>query len=366
MTRTVRLVLVGLWAGVLAGLAMAASTGAGAGELDRAYLRGSAVDQPSYPIQPNMDAADPRPLGYPVKGVAPELAPTPAPIAHAFEVEFGGRYWASTGKLAKNLYDVFGVSQSVLSRLTYRGLASNSGEVYGRAENAGGIFVKGYTGLGGIGKGSLNDEDFPPGVDPYSSTLSNQQNGKLSYLSADIGYEIASGPRYRVGAFVGYHYIAERVNAFGCTQVAANPSVCAPTIPPAVLGITEDAKWNAVRLGLAADVKIMDRLKLAVDAAWVPYATITASDTHWLRLGTSFSGPIPESGSGSGAQVEAALSYQLTDAFSFGAGARYWHLEARGSADFGSVVPGATPQPVNFVTDRFGAYLQGAYRFGML
>ncbi len=363
MARIVRPVLVG----VLIGLAMAESTGAFSSELDRAYLRGSAVDQPSYPILQTMYSAGVQPLRYPVKSAPPpplELAAPPTPIVHAFEFEVGGRYWASSGKLAKSLYDVFGVSQSVLSRLTYSGLTANSGEIYARAENVSGIFVKGYAGLGGIGKGSLNDEDFPPGIDPYSSTLSKQQNGQLSYLSADIGYEVASGPRYRVGAFAGYHYFAEQVNAFGCTQIATNPFVCVPTIPTSVLGISEDAKWNAARLGLAADVKLTDCLKLTIDAAWVPYATITAADTHWLRLGTSFSGPIPESGSGSGAQIEAALSYQLTSAFSFGVGARYWYMETRGSADFASVVSGATAQPVNFVIDRFGAYLQGAYRFG--
>jgi outer membrane protease len=361
MVRSVRLVLIG----VLVGPAIAASTGAFAGELDRAYLRGSAVEQTSYPIMPSLYPADAAPAGY--RGAlppAPELAATPTPIARTFEVEVGGRYWASSGKLAKNLYDVFGVSQSVVSRLTYSGLTANSGEVYARADTISGIFVKGYAGLGGIGKGSLDDEDFPPGIDPYSSTLSKQQNGQLSYLSADIGYAIAAGPRYRVGAFAGYHYFAERVNAFGCTQIATNPFVCAPTIPTSVLGITEDAKWNAARLGLAADVKITDCLKLSIDAAWLPYVTISAADTHWLR--TDFSGPIPESGSGSGVQVEAALSYQLTTAFSFGVGARYWHMESRGSADFASVVTGAAAQPVNFVTDRFGAYLQGAYRFGAI
>lgn len=365
MVRRTRIVLLGL-----VGLALIGGSDAVAGDMDRAYLRGSAVEQPpSYQVVPNTYSAAVEPEPYAVKAVPPASAPyvaTPAPIAHAFEIEVGGRYWASSGSLAKNLYDTFGVSQSVLSRLTYRGLSANTGEAYARADNASGFFVKGYAGLGDISKGSLTDEDFPPGISPTSSTLSKQQNGQLSYLSADVGYDIVSGPRYRVGAFVGYHYLAERVNAFGCTQTATNPFVCVPTIPTSVLGITEDAKWNAARVGLAADIKLMDRLKLSVDAAWVPYATITASDTHWLRLDTSFSGPIPETGSGSGAQVEAALSYQLTQAFTFGVGGRYWHMETRGSADFASIVPGALPQPVNFVTDRFGAYLQGAYRFGML
>jgi outer membrane protease len=343
--------------------------GAAANDLDRAYLRGSAVEQPAYRVASSVAGDGAGSVIYPANGVSPPAAgiiAAPAPISRTFEFEVGGRTWYSSGKLAKNLYDVPGGDQSLLSRLTYGGMSAHTGEVFARADNATGIFVKGYAGLGNLGKGSLNDEDFPPGIDPYSSTRSDQRSGHLSYLSVDLGYGISEGPRYRVGAFVGYHYLAEQVNAFGCSQVATNPFVCAPVIPASVTVISEDAKWNAVRVGLAADVKITDRLKLAVDAAWIPYATIKAADTHWLRLGVDFSGPIPESGTGSGAQIEAALSYQFTHAFSFGVGARYWHMETRGNADFGTVIAGASPQPVNFVTDRFGAYLQAAYRFGMM
>lgn len=364
MARVIRL--------VLAGLAAVASTGALAGEIDRASLRGSEAYGPapaSYLVRPNMYSAGGEPTVYPTYGVpppAPEFVAGPAPIAHAFEFEVGARYWYSSGKLAKELFDVPGGGQSLLSRLTYSGLTSQSGEAFARVDSISGVFVKGYAGLANLGKGSLNDEDFPPGISPYSSTLSDQQNGRLNYLTADLGYGLTSGPGYRVGAFVGYYHLGEKVNAFGCTQVATQPFVCVPTIPTSVLGITEDAQWDAARLGLSGDVRITERLKLAFDAAWIAYAKITAADTHWLRLGTSFSGPIPESGTGAGAQLEAALSYQFTHAFSFGVGARYWHLESRGNADFGAVIPGALPQPVNFVTERFGAFLQGAYRFGVM
>jgi Omptin family len=351
---------------LLAGTALVAASGSVlAGGIDEAALRGSAYDPPA-PSYRMAYAGDTDPIGLRTT-TAPDFAPQPAPAEHKFEVEVGGRYWYSTGKLAKNLYDIPGGNQSLLSRLTYSGLTSNTGEGFARIDIDNGFFIKGYAGLGNLGKGSLNDEDFPPGIDPYSSTLSDQRGGKLSYLTADLGYRIVDGPNYRVGAFVGYHYLAEQVNAYGCNQVATNPFVCVPTIDGTVLGISEDAKWNAGRVGLAGDIGITSRLKLSVEAAWLPYVKLTSADTHWLRLGPGgFSGPIPESGTGTGAQFDASLSYCLTEALTVGVGARYWHMEAKGNASFDLVIPGALPQPINFTTDRLGAYVQGAYRFGVL
>jgi hypothetical protein len=57
--------------------------------------------------------------------------------------------------------------------------------------------------------GNLPDEDFPPAIDPYSSTSSAQRSGSLVYGSADIGYNILRGGILRVGAFTGYHYFNE-------------------------------------------------------------------------------------------------------------------------------------------------------------
>ena len=48
------------------------------------------------------------------------------------------------------------------------------------------LFVKGYVGLGRLAGGELNDEDFPPDTNPYSSTLSDLRDGKMSYASIDV------------------------------------------------------------------------------------------------------------------------------------------------------------------------------------
>ena len=52
-------------------------------------------------------------------------------------------------------------------------------------------------------------------------------------------------------------------------------------------------RWPA-RIGADAAVEF-DRFRLSVDAAWVPYAWLYGSDTHWLRVGNQpgdFTGPL--------------------------------------------------------------------------
>jgi len=339
---------------------------AGAGELGSAALRGSRVPEaPSFRVFP----AAPTHPSYDMPPDSPVvMTPVAAIPGYAFEV--GARYWYSSGKLAKDLYDDPRSSDSLNSRLTYDGLTAHSFEAFGRLDLPSGLFLKGYAGVSGLRGGKLNDEDFPfPGF-PYSSTLSDQRGGQLNHAAADLGYTFAANPRANVSLFGGYGYIGEKANAYGCAQIAANPFVCVPAIPADVLAITEDAHWNVLRLGVGVDVKVMDRLTLSAEAAWVPYAQIDSRDTHWLRTGTtidSFSGPIPQNASGSGIQLEALLAYQVWDCFNLGVGGRYWRLDAQsGTADLEQTIigfPSPTSQPMKFTSERYGMFVQGSYKF---
>jgi hypothetical protein len=341
-----------------------------AAELDQASLRGSSADDvaPRYKILP-YDVAPQAPIAAGAPAEPHTLPPRPAPWS-GLSFEAGTRYWWSSGTLAKDLYDDPRSSQYLNSRLTYAGLTGGAFEAFGRVDNPFGTFIKGNIGFAGLDSGTLTDEDFQPNTAPYSNTLSQQQSGRLDYGSIDIGQTVTRNARASVGLFVGYGYLAEETNAFGCSQTAGNPDICQPAIASTVQAITEDTRWQFVRLGLIGEIKLLDRLKLSAEAAWLPYAQVNAQDTHWLRLGSSFgsiAGPIPENGSGPGVQLEALLSYQVTDRFSLGLGGRYWYLETRGSADFEQVIVGATSpiaQPLNFTTTRYGAFAQGAYRFG--
>ena len=338
-------------------------------------LRGSSVySTPAYPVGTSESVyQEPAPAPYPVPvRPARPVAPTgPAAQLQGFTFEFGTRYWYSTGKLAKDLYDDPRSSQNLNSRLTYSSLSSGAFEGYGRTDTTFGSFFRGFAGISGLDHGALNDEDFPPGLTPYSNTLSQQRGGKLTYGTIDFGQVVVKNERLRASLFVGFGYLNESVSATGCAQVAGNPFICAPALDPNLLAITENSSWQYARLGVLAEFKVLDRLKLSAEVAWLPYAQITSQDTHWLRLGSSpgdIAGPIPENGGGTGVQLEAIASYAVTDKVTVGVGARYWYLQTRGSTDFENVIvsfPVApVAQPLNFSTTRYGGFAQGAYRFG--
>jgi hypothetical protein len=377
-----RLRLVVLPVMALIGLIPAARAGA----LDQARLRGTSADygapdasypiiptEPSYP-SPSYPGPPPAP-SYPAASAPSRSVAVAPPVAqlHNFTFEIGTRYWYSTGQLAKDLFDDPRSSQNLNSRLTYSGLTSGTFEGFGRANTSFGSFFKGYAGFSGLNSGTLNDEDFPPGIAPYSNTVSQQQGGQLAYGTVDFGQIVVKNQRVSVSLFAGYGYLNESVNAFGCTQIAGNQRVCVPAINSGVLGITEESRWQFARAGILGEFKLLDRLTLSAEVAWLPYEQVTAQDTHWLRLGTSLlsiSGPIPESGSGAGVQIEAIMSYRVSDKVTFGLGGRYWYLQTHGGADFESVIVGfpfgPVAQPLNFTTTRYGGFAQGAYKFGPL
>ena len=370
-----RAVMRGLAFGVVSLLGIGA---ADAGELNSAPLRGSRAHEagpsyqvfergPTYRAPPGYEIAPPR--------YASAAAVAPVPVAAAvpgYAFEVGARYWYSTGKLAKDLFDDPRFSDALNSRLTYDGLTAHSFEAFGRLDLPSRLFFKGFVGIAGLSKGRLNDEDFPPAIVPYSSTMSDQSGGKLNYAAIDFGYAFVANPFATVSLFGGYGFVGEKVNAYGCTQIATSP-ICVPAIAPGVLAITEDANWHLARVGIAADFRIMDRLTLTAEAAWVPYAQINSHDTHWLRTGTtigSFSGPIPQRASGSGVQLEAVLAYQVWDCFNVGLGGRYWRFDApHGSGDLEQTIIGWTSplsQPMTFTSERYGMFVQGSYKFNAM
>jgi len=123
----------------------------------------------------------------------------------------------------------------------HNGISIFAAETYGRFDLDRRWFLQGYVGGGTFRKGSLKDEDFvlPPPLNPYSATLSIQQNGSPIYANIDAGFNVFWGPDFRVGLFGGVHYLNETVSAFGCNQIAFNPYICgAFPLPNQVKGIT--------------------------------------------------------------------------------------------------------------------------------
>ncbi|MGO8800215.1 MAG: outer membrane beta-barrel protein [Roseiarcus sp.] len=292
---------------------------------------------------------------------SPSLDPTGEVLG-----EVGVRAGMSTSTARTKLYDTTGAT--LLSQLTYRDPSAATGEFYARLDHpSSGLFIKGFAGIGRETGGTLQDEDFPPGTTPYSSTNSSLADGRVGYASADLGYYLMGGGWYKLGAFAGYHYLDERFNAFGCTQTAGNPNICAPgpaAVSSANLAISDEGQWNSVRLGLAGQLTLPAGFSVRAEAAWLPYMSFSGGDDHWLREPVDFSGTIPESGSGSnGYQLEGELDYALSRDFTVGVGGRYWSMNAKGQAMFQNVTPNGAPQVATFQTQRSQIFVQTAYRF---
>ena len=83
----------------------------------------------------------------------------------------------------------------------------------------------------------------------------------MFYGSVDAGIKLVRGPDFHVGAFVGYHFLRDYVDAMGCTQIATHPDICVPSIPSSVRGISQTNNWHSLRLGLEGSVRVRPALE---------------------------------------------------------------------------------------------------------
>lgn len=281
-------------------------------------------------------------------------------IANDISGEFGTRVGWSGGKFAKNLWDYTNKSQ-LNSRLTWEGQDGLALETFARLDHTSGVFAKGLIGGVGISSSKMSDEDFPPGISPYSKTTDTTKNGRDLYATVDLGYNFLSNNNGKLGAFIGYNHYEQNLRAYGCTQVATNAG-CRTNPPPYTsdnLILGENERWNSMRLGLNGEYMITDRLKIMGDAAWLPVSNMTSNDNHWLRANIN---PLKQVGDSSkNYQLEAVLSYKVTEKVSLGVGARHWHFEASGHTQFPGV---AATSPMKFKSDRTTIFTQLSYTFG--
>jgi hypothetical protein len=274
-----------------------------------------------------------------------------------------------------------------VSALTWNDQDSHAGELFFKGDVARNIFVKGYLGIGSNDGGKLIDEDFPPLTVPYSRTSSSQTDGSFRYFNVDLGYtfydsgswvggykDAIYNPGVKLSALIGYHYLNDQFGAVGCTQLAANPDICgygpagmlsktsSPGYFPGNLQVhSEDIEWNSLRIGLAGEVAITNRLKFSAEAAYLPYVSLSATDHHQLRPEIN---PLPQDGTGDGVQVEGVLTYQLTHNFDVGVGGRWWHYDTdSGKSHFEQTVGGGIAQGTKFHEDRAGVFVQGSLKF---
>jgi opacity protein-like surface antigen len=285
---------------------------------------------------------------------------TPPLDASNWELEAGTRAWFSSGRVGAP-QPLFNAPPTFLaSRLIFSGLDGISGETFARVDHSSGLFVKGLLGAGAINRGSLNDEDFPA-VFVYSNTRSNA-SGHIGYGTVDLGYALLRSPEAKLGAFVGYNYDEEDINAYGCTQLAGAQTCIPGSFPASFLGITQDGHYNSLRVGLSSELMFTDRLKLTADVAYLPWVNFSAQDDHNARELL-----LPESSQhGDGVMLEAILGYNVTDAWNVGVGGRYWAWNMRDGSTTFNFLGGPTPvvEPARYDSERYGMFVQSSYKWG--
>jgi hypothetical protein len=231
------------------------------------------------------------------------------------------------------------------------------------------MFIKGYIGGGGTDNGHMNDEDnviiFGPVVAAYSNTLSPAVTGNIRYGAIDVGYDFLRGNGYKVGAFAGYFAFNQNMNAFGCLAIASVN--CAPNPVPTSGSpvITEGDRWQAVRIGVAAETMLTDRIKLSGEAIYLPSVRFNGVDQHFIGNTGVLAELIPASGRGQGVQLEAVASYYLTPQWSVGLGGRYWGMwtSPTGQLNFTFPPPPTQPQFFRAQVEQLGAFVQTSYKF---
>lgn len=246
----------------------------------------------------------------------------PAPAA-----ELGLRYWVSTGETrnshnAQPFDPAFGNPTSVL---TYENLDAHALEVYGRRDFAQNAFLKGTVGLGRITTGAFRDEDFFAGQQKFSDTTSSVPEGRISYLTLDVG---VLGEGRGFGLFLGYGQWIESVDAYGATDHLGG---IGGDIRRDTKVITNKVIWRALRVGLAADLPMGERTRLGADLAFVPYAKARNEDSHYLRADPSDLGATPNiviDANGRGFQLELELRHEIVPRTELGVGWRYWYFKA--------------------------------------
>ena len=278
------------------------------------------------------------------------LAGSELKISSPWKIETGVRYWYSTGDNSYDYHAGPSTSLPVVSRLDYRDLVAQSGEIFFRLDHEKGLFLKGYFGGGNVVRGELIDDDFPPYIFPHSRTTS-QVDGEIGYFNIDIGAVIYETQRSNLGLLFGYHYWHESLDAFGCRQIATNPYICdGRGIPSSVKVITEDDEWYSLRVGLTGDLLLNSRTKLRGEIAYAHIFDHDILDIHYLTFG-----PDPAKGDGYGIQTEFVLDYRISDRFNIGVGGRWWHFKTDAIDAFG--------QALDYKTDRYGAFIQGRVKY---
>jgi len=250
--------------------------------------------------------------------------------AQAPRSEFGVRYWLATGSTRRS-HDASAFDPTLAnptSTLTYSGLQANIGELYARQAFGEDWHVKGNIGIGRINNGTFTDQDFFfIGGAPFMTQTVSSTDGKLGYVTVDVGREVWRRGGSAISVFAGFQEWNESVDGHGLSDSFGPFGLGTET-----LVIRNELTWRSLRMG-AEFRGTHGRTTFRVEGALVPYATYRNEDSHFLRQDVDDLGPVPNviaTGHGWGGMIEAELRRrypQLWDV-DLSVGYRYWQLDS--------------------------------------
>lgn len=202
--------------------------------------------------------------------------------------------------------------------LSAKDIRSVATEAHYRLESSGTRFF--FQGTAGVGANFNGEFDQPYGTNRDLGTIG------FGYFNADLGFRALDFASQSLGAFAGFQFIHDRFQT--------------PTVNNR--HYYRNPVWSLARVGVTGRGQFTDKFGWHAEFAYIPLGQIdTASEFE-------------DEKDASGYQGEVFLTFNPTETWSIGLGARHWDLE-------GKVERYGTEMTIDYT--RTGALLEASYKF---
>jgi len=189
-------------------------------------------------------------------------------------------------------------------------------------------------------------------------------DGRIAYAGADFGYMPLSTNGFKAGGFVGYQYMNDSVYMGRTNYLNSGGGINSEV---------NNLEIHALRLGLTARAELSDMIDFTVDAAIIPYASL--SGVYGAFGQAPFGGLVQGSpgdieGNLYGGAIDAMVGFHPTENFTVRAGARGHYLTGPVRTNYVMRDPGDpddaqgyVQQSTDFEMFRWGPVVELTYRF---
>lgn len=261
------------------------------------------------------------------------------------------------------------------SRLNPRDLAADTTELHGTLGLGSSWVLSGSFGLGAITSGQMHDQDWADlralgfGAQAlFSSTQSEVKDGRLDYLTLDLGRE-SRFVQLGVTPFLGIVRHREMFNSYGVVFMPDDIGFGAtqPGVSEAVRVLSHKITWQGLRLGLEATYDISDAARIGLKVAYLPWARGKIEDSHHLRPDLGAPPNVLAAANGKGWMFDLVGHHRFSSGplrnWSGQLGYRFWKFESKdGRQKYGPAFSTAFPLR-DFTTERSGVLVGASYVF---